>query len=81
MPDKVFTEEACQKVVAAIKAAEKMTSGEIRVHVDKHCAKNVLDSAANAFAELEMHKTAQRNGILFYFATEDRKYAVIGDAG
>jgi uncharacterized membrane protein len=28
-----------------------------------------------------MHKTAERNGVLFYLAVNDRKFAIIGDAG
>jgi uncharacterized membrane protein len=28
-----------------------------------------------------MHKTADRNGVLFYLAITDRKFAIIGDAG
>ena len=28
-----------------------------------------------------MHKTDERNGILFYIALHDHKFAVIGDAG
>jgi uncharacterized membrane protein len=28
-----------------------------------------------------MHKTAERNGVLFYLALKDRKFAIIGDEG
>jgi uncharacterized membrane protein len=28
-----------------------------------------------------MHKTAERNGVLFYLAVSDRKFAILGDAG
>jgi uncharacterized membrane protein len=28
-----------------------------------------------------MHETALRNGVLIYLSTDDRKFAIIGDAG
>lgn len=65
----------------AITAAEKNTSGEIRVHIEGTCDVNVLDRASQVFADLEMHKTELRNGVLIYLATRDHKFAVIGDAG
>jgi uncharacterized membrane protein len=70
-----------EKIKAAIQNAEHSTSGEIRVHVSKHCKENVLDCAAFWFEKLKMHKTEQRNGILFYLAIEDQKFAILGDAG
>ena len=76
-----FSKEDESRIAAAIKEAEGNCSGEVRVHVDKHCSKNVLDDAAHTFAKLEMHKTKLRNGVLFYIATSDKKFAVIGDAG
>ena len=80
-PEKKFTEEQKEAMVAAIQQAEKATSGEIRVHIENHCRKNVLDRAADVFAQLKMHKTAARNGVLVYVALEDRKLAILGDAG
>ncbi|MBC6991505.1 MULTISPECIES: TPM domain-containing protein [Hymenobacter] len=69
-------------LVAAIKQAEVTTSGEIRVHLEDTCpTPEPLDRAAQVFAELGMHQTAQRNGVLFYLAWETRQFAVIGDAG
>lgn len=68
-------------MVSAIQQAEKATSGEIRVHIENHCRKNVLDRAADVFAQLKMHKTAARNGVLVYVALEDRKFAILGDVG
>jgi uncharacterized membrane protein len=70
-----------QEIVAAIKQAELNTSGEVRVHIDKTCKEDVLDRAAFVFEKLEMHKTSLRNGVLFYVATEDKKFAILGDAG
>lgn len=68
-------------LVVAIRQAETTTSGEIRVHLEEQCpTPEPLDRAAQVFAELEMHRTAQRNGVLFYLAWQDRRFAVIGDA-
>lgn len=76
-----FTKEEQQNIVAAIKEAELNTSGEIRVHIENHCKKESLERAAELFYELKMDHTAARNGVLFYLAVKDRKFAVIGDEG
>lgn len=76
-----FSKEEQQEIVAAIKAAEKNTSGEIRVHIENHCKEEVLQRAAEIFFLLKMEQTAARNGILFYLSVKDRKFAVIGDEG
>lgn len=81
MPQDLFTIAQQQEIVTAIKAAEKNTSGEIRVHIEKNCKEDVLDHAAFIFDELEMQKTELRNGVLIYLAVEDRKLAILGDAG
>ena len=65
----------------AILNAELDTSGEIRVHLEKVCPGDVMDRAAFLFEKLEMHKTHLRNGVMFYLAIKNRKFAVIGDAG
>ena len=76
-----FTKEQQAQILAAVKEAENETSGEIRVHIETSCQEDVLDRAAWIFKKLGMHKTAERNGVLFYLAVDDRKFAVIGDAG
>ena len=77
----LFTEEEQHRIRIAIEDAEKHTSGQIRVCIEKTCSDNVLDRAAKYFHKLEMHKTKHRNGVLVYVATVDRKFAIIGDAG
>ena len=77
----MFTAEEEQQILQAIQQAELNTSGEIRLHVEPHCKKEVLDRAANVFAELKMHKTKLRNGVLFYMALEDHQFAILGDQG
>ena len=73
-PSDFFTPAQKTAMVAAIRQAEKDTSGEIRIHFENHCRKNVLDRAAQVFADLKMHKTALRNGVLIYVALEDKQY-------
>jgi uncharacterized membrane protein len=78
---KFFTTEQQAQILASVKEAEKSTSGEIRVHIETSFTGDVLDRAAWIFGKLGMHKTVQRNGVLFYLAVNDRKFAIIGDAG
>ena len=76
-----FTKEQQSEILASIREAEKSTSGEIRVHIETRCPEEVLDRTAWIFTKLNMHKTAERNGVLFYLAVSDHKFAIIGDAG
>jgi uncharacterized membrane protein len=70
-----------QILVAAIATAEKNTSGEIRVHIEKACKGDVLERAKIVFEKLGMTATEARNGVLIYIAEESHKFAIIGDAG
>jgi uncharacterized membrane protein len=76
-----FSEEEKKQITDAIAHAEMDTSGEIRLHVEGRCKLDVLDRAAYVFEKLKMFETAQRNGVLFYLAVYDRKFAILGDAG
>jgi len=77
-----FLTGAERKAVAdAIGAAERRTSGEIRVHLEDHIDEEILEHAAFIFGELGMHRTRDRNGVLIYVCVADRKVAVIGDKG
>ena len=76
-----LTEDDEKKVIQAITDAEKITSGEIRVHIEKHCTDDAFKRAVKVFEKLKMHKTKLKNGVLFYVASEDRKFTIIGDKG
>jgi len=78
---KYFTAENKLQITNAIRVAETNTSGEIRVHIESRCKGDVLDQAAYVFKKLEIHKTELRNGVLFYLAVDDHKFAILGDAG
>ena len=82
MTAKTFLDQAAQdEIVCAIKDAEMMTSGEIRLHIENYCEEPVLDRAAHIFAKLDMQETNLRNGVLFYIAVKDRQFAILGDIG
>jgi uncharacterized membrane protein len=70
-----------QRIVAAIEAAERVTSGEVRVHLNDTCSGDPLRDAQKQFQKLGMHRTAERNAILFFIALESHKFAVVGDLG
>lgn len=76
-----FSKEQQAQILASVREAEKATSGEIRVHIETSLKIDLLDRAAWLFNKLGMHKTAERNGVLFYLAVEDRKFAILGDSG
>jgi len=73
------TEE--QQIIDAIKVAEKNTSGEIRVHLEKTSDKEALERAKDVFHFLKMDETKDSNGVLFYVAVEDKQFSVLGDKG
>ena len=68
-------------MVAAIRAAESQTSGEIRVHVERRCAGGALATATRWYGRLGMDAAKERNGILFYVAVDDREFAIVGGRG
>jgi len=76
-----LTPEEETAVVEAIQQAEKNTSGEIRVHLEKSTTIAPMERAIAVFNQLEMYKTKDANGVLVYVATEDKKFAICGDKG
>ena len=68
-----------ERIVAAIAAAEKATSGEIRVHVTRRKPKDLESRAQRRFHLLGMANTRQRNGVLLYVAPRARRFRVLGD--
>ena len=78
---KFMTESDLEAVARAVAEVEAGTAGEIRVHLDARCSGDPMTRAVALFERLGMTRTALRNGVLIYLAIEDRKLAVIGDAG
>jgi uncharacterized membrane protein len=78
--DFLNTEEE-QAVVNAIAEAEKNTSGELRVHLEKGTNDPPIIRAYQVFRELGMHQTKARNGVLIYVGVETHQFAIYGDVG
>ncbi len=82
MSKEVFlTNEEEQEIVAAISMAEKETSGEIRVHIEKTTSIGAYERALEVFEELKMHQTELKNGVLIYLAVADKTFVICGDKG
>ena len=81
MSELFFSKEQQDKIVDAIKEAELNTSGEIRVHIEPNCSTDAVERAKQVFEELKMDQTDQKNGVLFYLAYQDKKFAILGDKG
>ncbi|SFE35826.1 TLP18.3, Psb32 and MOLO-1 founding protein of phosphatase [Chitinophaga sp. CF118] len=78
----LLTEAEKQRLVQAVRAAERLTSGEIRLYIESHCKfVNPVDRAQEIFLQLGMEKTKRRNGVLLYIALKSRQYAIVGDKG
>ncbi len=70
-----------ERVKAAIAAAERVASGEIRVSVSRFFWGSVRRAAEKAFLRLGMTRTKDRNGILFFIVPARKRFTVLGDAG
>lgn len=83
MTQKEFLEKLDQpRILAAIQEAERLTSGEIRIHVQpKAYGGEIRTVAERTFERLGMTKTALRNGVLLFIATEEQSFAILGDSG
>lgn len=79
--EEFLTKAEEEEVVEAIRLAEKNTSGEIRVHIEKKTSIAPIDRAMEVFAQLNMQNTKDRNGVLFYVAAKSKHFAIYGDEG
>ena len=76
-----LSKEEEQEIVEAIRIAEKNTSGEIRVHIEKTTSLDAFDRAKEVFHELRMDETELKNGVLIYLAVDDHHFIICGDKG
>lgn len=87
--EKFLTSDDEAAIIEAIRIAEKNTSGEIRVHLEAKSISaedpnehiDAFERAAEVFDMLNMHNTADNNGVLIYVAVNDRTLVIMGDKG
>ena len=79
--EEFLTPDQEQEIVEAIILAEKQTSGEIRVHIEKTSNGDVNERAHDVFHLLKMDETELQNGVLIYVAVDDRTFVICGDKG
>ncbi len=70
-----------QRIVEAIAAAERQTSGEIRVFIQHGTINDAVAAAKVQFERLGMTATRERNGVLIFVGPRSQKFAVLGDEG
>lgn len=70
-----------EEIVAAIRQAERYTSGEIRVHIEGSLQDDIMKHTREIFHLLKMDNTRERNGVLIYIAVNAHRFCIYGDEG
>jgi uncharacterized membrane protein len=80
-PEEFLSADEKKEVAQAIALAERNTSSEIRVFIEKKCKEDPVKRAVAVFRQLEMQRTMFHTGVLIYIASADQSVAIIGDQG
>jgi uncharacterized membrane protein len=80
-PQWFFSQKEKTAITEAVQLAEKQTSGEIRVHLEKKARENFMGHAQHVFEEIGMTQTEKRNGVLIFIGIKSRQFAILGDQG
>ncbi len=80
-PKKFFTKGEKERIVEAIRAAEKKTSAEISVYLENRPKEDSMSRARKVFEKLGMACTQHRNGVLIYLSLKDHAFTILGDRG
>jgi uncharacterized membrane protein len=76
-----FSKEEEKRIIQTIREAEKQTSGEIRVHLERNYEGSVIGAASRTFIALNMSRTKERNGVLIFIVPDRHEFAIFGDKG
>jgi len=69
------------QIASAIAAAEKKTTGLIRVLVSHHHCSDAMKVARKHFARMGLGNSHHRNAVLIFVAPESQTFALLGDTG
>lgn len=76
-----FSKDEEKRIVQTIQHAERQTSGEIRVHMERDYEGTILGAASRTFFSLGMERTKDRNGVLIFIVPDRKDFAIFGDRG
>lgn len=80
-PALFFSKAERERIVQAIREAEKKTSGEIRVHLERRAREPFDEHAREVFEKIGMTRTLERSGVLIFIGLASRRFALLGDRG
>ena len=80
-PRTFFSSHEKDRIIEAIRQAERRTSGEIRVYLERRAGGDLWRRARKVFEKLKMTHTTKRNGVLIYLSLTDRCFVLLGDKG
>ncbi len=76
-----FSKEDEGQIVEAIRTAERLTTGEIQVHLRKKCSRDPKIEAQRLFKKLRLDRTKEKNAVLLFIALESHQLVIVGDSG
>ena len=76
-----FSKDEEKRIIQTIQEAERQTSGEIRVHLEKDYEGAILGAASRTFFSLKMDRTKDHNGVLIFIVPPRKDFAIFGDQG
>jgi uncharacterized membrane protein len=80
--DKILHPSDQNRIIEAIKVAERQSSGELKVHVEARCpGGDAVKRAQGLFRALGLTRTKDRNAVLIYVAVRERRFTILGDTG
>ncbi|PKL91085.1 MAG: hypothetical protein CVV21_09845 [Candidatus Goldiibacteriota bacterium HGW-Goldbacteria-1] len=80
-PENILTEQEKIMLQAGINTAESRTTGRIRVHIEKKAGRDPFERARAVFETYSLNNSTDKNCVLLYISTADRKFVVFADDG